>query len=455
MTTPAPEAGRGLWADEYALTMAQSFLLHGQDGEVVFELFVRVLPPDRGYLIAAGLEQALDHLEALRFGDDDLAFLRDRGIGAEPFLDHLRTLRFTGDVDAVAEGTPIGAATPLLRIRAGRIEAGIVESALLALVNHQTLIATKAARVVDAAAGRAVWDFSLRRLPGPQAGPPVARAAYLAGCSGTATLYAGRQYGIPTTGTMAHHYVLAFGPDGEQRAFEQFLRDFPGRGVLLVDTYDTVRGVAHAIAASRATGVPLSGVRLDSGDIAALARSARAMLDDAGLGEARIVASNELDEFRIAALLEAGAPIDAFGVGTRLGTSDDAPSLGGVYKLVEQTVRGRRVPVMKHSTAKANDPGSHQVFRRDGEGDVVGMADEHLAGRPLLEPVMRGGRRTAPSPSLTAVRDHCTAQRAILPAEVRALRAPRAWPVSLSPRLVALSAQLSSGSASPTWEDVA
>jgi nicotinate phosphoribosyltransferase len=441
------EPGDVLWCDEYALTMAQSFFLHEEDGdEVVFELFVRTLPRNRGYLIAAGLDSALEHLESLHCSGEAALFLEHQGIYTDGFLQRVRRVRFTGDVDGIAEGTPVGAATPLLRIRAPRLEATLVEGVLLAIINQQTLVATKAARIVDAAEGRAVWDFSLRRVHGPQAALGVARAAYLAGCAGTATVAAGHRYGIPTTGTMAHHFVLAFGPDREQAAFEQFLRDFPGRAVLLVDTYDTLRGVRHAIAAARTTGVPLAGIRLDSGDIGVLARQARKLLDDAGMREARIIASNDLDEYRIAALMRRQAPVDAFGVGTRLGTSSDAPALQGVYKLVEQCASGKPMPVMKHSRGKANDPGSHQVFRTDGVGDVVGMADEHLDGRPLLKPAMRQGARSQRAPSLTALRDSCIAQRSFLPAPVRALRSPRPWPVTHSPRLEALSEALSEGS---------
>ena len=358
---PLSDAGYGLHCDQYELTMAQAFLHAGRDGEVTFELFVRSLPPNRGYLIAAGLEQALAYLEGLRFEAADLEWLTRQGIYQDDFLEHLASLRFGGRVDAIGEGTVTGAEVPLLRVTARRIEATLVESALLAIVNHQTMIASKAARVVDAAAGRPVWDFSLRRLHGPDAALGVARAAYIAGAAGTATAVAGRRLGIPTTGTMAHHYVLAFGPGGERAAFEAFLREYPGLAVLLVDTYDTERGVLNAIAASTATGVPLAGIRIDSGDLAAHARSARRTLDAAGMQAARIIASNDLDEYRIAALLGRGAPIDAFGVGTQLGTSADAPALGGVYKLVAQCEAGVDRPVMKLSSAKHTDPGVHQV----------------------------------------------------------------------------------------------
>jgi nicotinate phosphoribosyltransferase len=439
---PLSDAGYGLHCDQYELTMAQSFLHAGRDGEVTFELFVRSLPPNRGYLIAAGLEQALAYLEGLRFEPADLEWLARQGIYQEDFLDHLAALRFGGRVEAIAEGTVVGAEVPLLRVTARRIEATLVESALLAIVNHQTMIASKAARIVDAADGRPVWDFSLRRLHGPDAALGVARAAYIAGAAGTATAVAGRRLGIPTTGTMAHHYVLAFGPGGERAAFEAFLREYPGLAVLLVDTYDTERGVLNAIAASAATGVPLAGVRIDSGDLAEHARSARRMLDDAGMQAARIIASNDLDEYRIAALVRGGAPVDAFGVGTMLGTSADAPSLGGVYKLVAQCEEGVDRPVMKLSTAKHTDPGIHQVFRDDGRGDVVGLADEPLPGRPLLERVMEAGRTCVTLPPLEVVRAHCLAEREALPAAVRRVDDPQPWPVRRSPRLLALRASL-------------
>ncbi|MBV9101316.1 MAG: nicotinate phosphoribosyltransferase [Candidatus Dormibacteraeota bacterium] len=424
-----------LFCDEYELTMAQSFWRHRQNGRVCFEVTVRHLPPGRGYLVVAGLEQVLAQLCGLRFSDADLAYLER--IGFEPgFTAFLRGLRFTGDVHAIAEGTVAGAGTPLLRVTAPRIEAMLVESALLAIVNHQTSIASKTARVVAAARGRDVWDFSLRRVHGPEAGLAVARAAYIAGAAGTATEVAGQRLGIPTSGTMAHHFVMAFGPDREQQGFEQFLRDYPGRATLLVDTYDTLRGVDHAIAASRSTGVALTGVRIDSGDIASLAKAARARFDAAGMPGVRILASGDLDEHRITELLDAGAPVDAFGVGTMLGTSYDAPALGGVFKLVAQEEDGALQPVMKRSAGKLTDPGVHQVFRT-ADGDVVGMDGEGVDGEPLLRQVMRGGV-PGDIPSLDAGRLHCAAQRARIPDAQARLIDPAPWPVRRSPQLEAL-----------------
>lgn len=434
--------GRGLHCDEYELTMAQSFLRRGKTGRVCFELAVRQLPAHRGYLVAAGLEQAVAYLLELRFTETDIAYLGSLGSYGELFLDHLRALRFSGDVDAIAEGTVVSAGVPLLRITAERVEATLVESALLALVNHQSLIASKAARIVDAAAGRPVWDFSLRRVHGPDAAVAVARAAYIAGAAGTATVVAGRLLGIPITGTMAHHFVLAFSPDGEQEAFEQFLRDYPDRAVLLVDTYDTVRGVKRAIEAARATDVPLGGIRLDSGDLATLSRLARAALDRAGFDKTQIVASNDLDEYRIRDLVDGGAPIDSFGVGTMLGTSADAPALTGVYKLVAQEIAGVMQPVMKLSDAKRSDPGVHQVFRDRG-GDVLALDGESLPGKRLLQPVVRGGRLCAELPELDTIREHCLAERERLPAEVRRIDGPVALVSAHSAELTALSESLS------------
>jgi nicotinate phosphoribosyltransferase len=329
----------------------------------------------------------------------------------------------------------------MLRVTAARIEATLVESALLAIVNHQTSIASKTARVVDAARGRPVWDFSLRRVHGPDAGLAVARAAYIAGAAGTATVVAGQRLGIPITGTMAHHFVLMFGPDGEQAAYEQFLRDYPTRASVLVDTYDTLRGVDRAIAASRATGVPLTGIRLDSGEIAELSKAARKRLDDAGMRRTQILASGDLDEYSIEELMNRGATIDAFGVGTMLGTSYDAPALGGVFKLVAQEQDGIMRPLMKHSTDKETDPGVHQVFRTEN-GDVLALDSEEQPGRPLLMPVMEHGVVTAPLPELNEIREHCRRDIEKLPAQARRIRDPDPIRIRRSDSLMALRAAL-------------
>ena len=429
-----------LFCDEYELTMAQSFWRHDQNGTACFEMSVRQLPPHRGYLVVAGLEQVLAHLASLRFAQSELDHLTSTGTYEPGFVDFLARLRFSGRVDAIPEGTVAGADTPLLRITAPRIEATLVESAVLAIVNHQTSIASKAARIVTAAAGRPVWDFSLRRVHGPEAGIAVARAAYIAGAAGTATTVAGQRLGIPTTGTMAHHFVLHFGPEHEQTAFEQFLRDYPNRATLLIDTYDTVAAVDKAVAAARATGVAVTGVRLDSGDIAALAKEVRARFDAAGMPDVRIVASGDLDEYRIRDILAAGAPVDAFGVGTMMGTSYDAPALGGVFKLVAQDEHGVLRPVMKHSTDKITEPGVHQVFRAES-GDTVGLDAEELPGRTLMQTVMREGD-PVDLPSLGEIRERAREEVGSLPEAVRRLEDPEPWPVRRSPQLRALRVRL-------------
>ncbi len=428
--------------DEYELTMSQAFWRVGLTGPVAFELVLRSLPRHYGYAVTAGLADVLDFLTEFSVSGPDLDALRAAGRFDPRFLDHCADIRFTGDVDAIAEGTPVGAGTPLLRVTAPRIEASLAEGALLAIVSHQTAVATRARRIVDAAAGRPVSDFSLRRLPGVGSARATARAAWIGGVSATATTSAGLDLGIATTGTMAHHYVLAHGPASEQEAFAAFLREFPERAVLLVDTYDPAVGVARAIAASRATGVALQGIRLDSGDLDVESRRARELLDRAGMTQTQIVATNDLTEDRVAALVAAGAPIDAFGVGTALATSAAVPALSAVYKLVAQRTAAGWEAVMKHSAGKRNDPGRHQVFRQDATSDILGLADEDLPGQTLLEPVMRAGQVLAGRPTLDAARTRCAASVAQLPDEIRRPRATRVLHVRPSARLVTLTRAL-------------
>jgi nicotinate phosphoribosyltransferase len=425
-----------LLTDEYQLAMADSYLAQGlADEPVAFELFVRTLPPGRGFLLAAGLERVVEYLTGLRFGNESIDYLRRAGTCTEPLLRHLARLRFTGDVDAVAEGTVVHAGEPLVRVEGGRMVCQLAETFLLNQVNFQTMIATKAARVVAAAAGRPVVDFGFRRAHGADAGVLAARSAYIGGCTATATVAAGYLWGIPTSGTMAHSYVLAFPSDLE--AFCAFLRDHPDRSTLLIDTHDTLRGAEAACEAARRTGVVPQAVRLDSGDMADLTGHVRAILDDGGCAATRIICSGDLDEYRIAALLAAGAPIDGFGVGTALTTSSDAPTLGGVYKLVSS----QGEPVMKTAGTKSNLPGRHQVFRTPA-GDTIGLVDEDIPGERLLRPVIRGGRLVEPLPALADVRRRAAAQVAALPAGVRAFRDPGTLPARLSPRLSALEEEL-------------
>jgi nicotinate phosphoribosyltransferase len=422
-----------LLVDRYQLTMADSYLAQAIDGDpVAFELYVRALPRNRGYLVAAGLEQALDYLEELSFSDDALAYLEREGIVSPALCDHLRSLRFDGSVYAVPEGTIVHAGEPLVRVEGARLVCQLVESFLLTTVNFQTLIATKASRLVAAAEGRPVVDFGFRRGHGAEAGVAAARAAYIGGCDGTATVAAGYLYGIPTVGTMAHSYVLGFA--SELAAFCAFLRDHPDETTLLVDTYDPIAGTEHAVEAARRTGVRPRAVRIDLGEAALeLAPAMRAILDEGGLTDARITCSGDLNEHQIAALVAAGVPVDGFGVGTDLVTSADAPALGGVYKLVESAGQ----PVMKRAGAKSTLPGRHQVFREDG-ADTVALADERLPGRPLLEEVMADGRRHGPPPPLALARERCRHELDALSPAARALHSPFPVQPSLSPRLTAL-----------------
>jgi nicotinate phosphoribosyltransferase len=425
-----------LLTDRYQLTMAASYLAQGTAADhVAFELFARELPPHRGFLIAAGLETAVEYLQNLRFGERSLEYLERSGICDAPLLAELRTLRFDGGLDAIAEGTVVHAAEPLVRIEGRRLVCQLVESYLLNQINFQTLIATKAARIVHAAAGRPVVDFGFRRAHGGEAGVLAARSAYIAGVAATATVAAGLEYGIPTTGTMAHSYVMGF--PSELDAFCAFLHDQPIAPTLLIDTYETVSGARLAVQAALLTGIQPAAVRLDSGPIELLSREVREVLDAGGLSDTQIVCSGDLDEFRIEQLVTTGAPVDGFGAGTRLVTGGDVPALGGVYKLVESAGR----PVMKRSARKTTLPGRHQVYRSE-EGDVIGLAGEELPGEQLLQPVLREGSRVSDPPSLDTIRDRAATQVAALPERVRALRDPATVPATLSPALEALRIEL-------------
>lgn len=429
-----------LLTDLYQLTMLQAYWASGMNETAAFELFVRSLPPGRNFLLAAGLETVVDYLLGLRFADDDLAWLASTGRFDAAFLDSLRDFRFSGDLDAMPEGTVAFADEPLLRVTAPLREAQFIETRVLNLVHFQTLVASKAARCVLAAGGRPLVDFGLRRAHGGEAGLLSARASYLAGFAGTATVEAGRRFGIPIFGTMAHSFVQAH--DDEATAFADFARAQPGNVTLLIDTYDTARA-ARKVVALAARGVPVQGVRIDSGDLAAHAREVRRILDEGGLASARIFASGNLDEERVAQLVASGAPIDAFGVGTRMNVSADAPFLDCAYKLVEYAGRPRR----KRSEGKATWPGRKQVFRRFDAGgamagDLLALESDAADGAPLLAPVLRGGARVGPAPTLEAVRDRARAQMAALPPRLRALAAADPYPVEIAATLRALAAQI-------------
>ncbi len=434
-------AGSGvLLTDLYQLTMLQAYVRRGMGESAVFELFVRSLPPARGFLLAAGLEQALDYLATLRFTGEELAWVAREGRFDRAFVDYLARLRFTGDVHAMPEGTVFFADEPILRVTAPLPEAQLVESRLLNLLHFQTLVASKAARAVLAAPGKLLVDFGMRRAHGAEAARLAARASYLAGLAGSATVLANLHFGIPVYGTMAHSFVQAH--DDEAEAFAHFAADDPEHAVLLLDTYDTEAAAAKVVALAR-EGVAVRGVRLDSGDLAEHARRVRRILDAGGLREVTIFASGNLDEDALRDLVASGAPIDGFGLGTRLVTSADAPYLDCAYKLVEYAGRPRR----KRSEGKASWPGRKQVWRRHGDDgrmreDVLALEDDAQAGTALLVPVMRAGRRLGLSPSLAASRAHAAAELGRLPEVLRRLEPGAAYPVTVAPALRALAAAL-------------
>jgi len=407
-----------LLTDLYELTMAQAYWKEGIAGEAVFSLFVRKLPARRNYLLACGLEDALAYLERLRFGPEALDYLSTLPEFSKGFLQWLARLRFRGDVYAVPEGTPVFGNEPILEVVAPIAQGQLAETFLMNQVHLQTVLASKASRVVRAAAGRTVVDFGLRRMHGVDAGVKSARAFAIAGVEATSNVLAGRIYGIPVSGTMAHSYVQAH--DTEEDAFREFARLYPGT-VLLVDTYDTLRGVAKVARLARRLGrrFRVRGIRLDSGDLAALAAGARRILDRAGLRGVEIFASGGLDEHAVARLVAAGAPISGFGVGTAMGVSRDEPSLDIAYKLVAYAGRGR----VKLSPGKGLLPGRKQVFRFEEGGrathDVIARHDEQGPGRPLLERVMAKGRRLpAGRRSWREARDHAAREIARLPERI-------------------------------------
>jgi nicotinate phosphoribosyltransferase len=443
-------AETSLLVDLYELTMAASYLERGMNQAAVFELFVRELPRGRDWLLVAGLGPALRLVTEMRFADEELRYLKRIGLGA-PLLRYLEGHRFSGEIDAMPEGTVAFAGEPLVRVTAPRVEGQLLETVLLNQINFQTTIATKAARIVLAAgggaagAGERVVDFSPRRDHGVDAAMKVARAAAIAGVRGTSNVAAAMRYGLRPVGTMAHSYVMSY--EDEPAAFRAFMQDTPANTTMLVDTYDPLAGVRNAIAASRETGVPLAGVRLDSGDLLTLSRAARSLLDEAGMRDAAIVASGDLEEHEIARLVAAGAPIDVWGVGTELGTSRDAPALGGVYKLVADAPRAGAPwrPVHKRSPAKETIPGAKQVFRshRRGlmAGDLVADASEHHPGRPLLERFVEDGELLRHEP-LDVLRARALRDLGELPEPLRLARSePREpYPVTLSTRLARLAA---------------
>jgi nicotinate phosphoribosyltransferase len=434
-----------LLTDLYQLTMAACYFDQDMQGEATFSLFIRQYPAQRNYFVAAGLPEVLQYLETLRFTADDLAYLGSTGLFSGRFLDFLKGLRFTGEVHALPEGSIFFADEPIVEVSAPIIEAQLAETFIINAISLQSMIATKASRSIQAAAGRPLVDFSLRRTQGRDAGLKVARASYLAGFLGTSNVLAGKLYGIPIFGTMAHSYVTSF--PHEIDAFRVFARNFPTIVTLLIDTYNNISGVRHAVTVAQemeARGQRLDFVRLDSGDMAAISQEVRRILDEHGLDYVRILASGNFDEYKISQVLADGARIDAFAVGTKMGVSADAPYFDIAYKLVRYADQ----PVMKLSTGKVTLVDKKQVWRWfDNQGamarDTIALRREAIpGGTPLLQPVMAGGRITRPLPTLSESRDYFQAQFARLPETHKALQDPTPYPVSLSPGLTELQSRV-------------
>ncbi len=431
-----------LSTDLYELTMAAGYHAAGNESLASFELFVRELPDNRAFLVAAGLEQALDYLEAWRFSRADINYLRRlpalSGVSRGFFETYLPDLRFTGDVWAVPEGVPVFAGEPLLRVTAPVVQAQLVETTLLSTVLFQTAVASTAARVVEAAAGRPVVEFGGRRAHGPEAAVHAARAAYVAGCEGTSNVEAGSRFGIPVSGTMAHSWVMAH--EDELSAFRRYMEVHGPQSVLLIDTYDAVAAARLIVGA----GLRPAAVRVDSGDLADLSVAVRRVLDAGSLEDTNILVSGDLDAHAVARLVASGAPVHGFGVGTAITTSPDAPSLSGVYKLVAIERNGRMTPVGKRSPGKRTVPGEKQVWRvgaaDTAERDVIGLADESSPpdGHALLSHVVRRGQRVSLPRTVHDLREEGRLARTALPSVVRRLSGAERFPVTLSTALCAL-----------------
>jgi len=433
-----------LLTDLYQINMIQAYLDHGDTKTAVFEFFARTLPARRGFLIAAGLEQALDFLENLRFSAPEIAWLKSTGRFGPKLIDYLAAFRFSGDVHAMPEGTIFFANEPILRVTAPLPQAQFVESRLINILHFQSLVAAKAARMRLAAPDKLLVDFGMRRAHGAEAGLMAARASYIAGFAGTATVLAGEKFGIPLYGTMAHSYIEAF--DDEAAAFETFARARPENVVLLLDTYDTEAAARKVVALApklKAAGIAIRGVRLDSGDLVALAKCVRSILDAGGLKDTTIFASGGLDEDSLAAFASANAPIDGIGIGTSLTTSSDAPAADCVYKLQEYAGLPRR----KRSEKKATWPGRKQVWRRydaDGRmaGDVLSLESHQAAGEPLIHLVMQAGRRVNPAPTFDEIRSRAKRELERLPEALRRLDPGLGYPVRVADDLVQLAAEV-------------
>jgi nicotinate phosphoribosyltransferase len=437
-------ATSALLTDLYQLNMMQAYLDRGETKTAVFEFFVRKLPRERGFLIAAGLEQVLEFLAGLRFTPEELDWLASSGRFGKNLIDYLAGLRFTGDIHAMPEGTVFFPDEPILRVTAALPEAQLVETRLINLLQFQSMIAAKAARMVLAAPGKRLVDFGLRRAHGAEAGFLAARASYIAGFSGTATVLADKQFGIPIFGTMAHSYIQVH--DDEAQAFENFARARPKNLTLLIDTYDTEAAARKVVALAprlKAAGISIGAVRLDSGDLITLSKTVRRILDEGGLRDVTIFASGGIDETVIANIVRSRAPIDGFGIGSSLTTSYDAPGLDCVYKLEEYAGLPRR----KRSVGKATWPGRKQVWRRFGAdgrmaGDILSLENDDRAGEPLIELVMQGGKRLKPAPTLAEMRARAARDLERLPEPLCRLEPGASYPVEVSEALQRLAEEV-------------
>lgn len=432
------EENMSMFTDLYELTMCASYFDNKRFEPATFDLFIRRLPPNRSYFLFAGLEQVLLFLEKVRFKEEHTDFLKKQGFEDE-FLDYLRNFKFTGEVWSIPEGTIVFPNESLIRVTAPIIEAQLIETFILNTTNLQTTIATKASRVVIAAKGRPVIEFGLRREHGTDAGMKVARCSYMAGCNGTSNVLAGMKYGIPTFGTMAHSFVMLF--EREIDSFRAFVKTFPDKSTLLIDTFDDIKGAEKAAIVAKELeerGFKLGGVRLDSGDLAELSKKVRELLDRNGLKYVKIFASGDLDEYKVEELLIEGAKIDAFGVGTKMGTSEDRPYVDIIYKLCERmNEKGEFSPVMKLSKGKATLPGRKQVFRFKDERsnfvkDVIALEDEKINGEPLLVKVMEKGKIVYDLPSLEEIRKGALESFSKLPDKYKKLKDAPRYPVHLS-----------------------
>lgn len=438
-----------IFTDYYELTMCASYFENSRKNELAtFDLFIRKMPPSRSYFVFAGLEQVLHYLEGIKFNKEHIEYLKKQGL-KEDFLHYLTDFRFSGEVWAVPEGTIVFPNEPLIRVTAPIIEAQLVETFLLNTVNLQTMIATKASRIVHAAKGRPIVEFGLRRTQGTDAGMKAARCSYIAGCNGTSNVLAGMIYGIPIFGTMAHSYIMFF--DKEIDSFQAFGKTFPETSTFLIDTYDDLKGAQNAAAVAKRMekeGHRLRSVRLDSGDLLVLSKKVREILDRNGLDYVKIFASGDLDEYEIDRLVKHRAKIDAFGVGTRMSTSYDRPYVDVVYKLSGKVEGGVFVPAMKLSKGKLTLPGKKQIFRqRDKIGkyarDIIGLENQEVDGERLLTKVMENGRIAYNLPKLDEIRNVALRNLAELPERYKKLRAAPKYPVMLSPRLEEITEKLS------------